>query len=119
MTKMDRPRAYKMRMDGEKLQAIADRFGVSREYIRQITPGAGPRQRRDAYIFPNLAKWLVENGVYNCEFAEMLHSNPTSVSNWLTGKAEPRLGFIKDILRVTGLTFEEAFMRKGERHDTD
>lgn len=113
MTKKDKLEAYKMRLEGKTLQYIADHFGVTREYIRQITPAAGPKQR-GKYVFPNLEKWLVDNGIYNYEFAEMIHSNSTSVGNWLMGKTEPSLCFVEQILKVTGMTFEEAFMRKGE-----
>ncbi len=118
MTKRDKLEAYKMRLEGKTLQYIANHFGVTREYIRQITPAAGPTHQRDNYIFPNIAKWLVDNGIYNYEFAEMIQSNRVSVGNWLLGKTEPSLFHIEQILKVTGMSFEEAFKRKGEQHAT-
>lgn len=113
MTKKDKLEAYKMRLEGKTLQSIADHFGVTREYIRQITPQGGPKLR-DTYVFPNIAKWLADNGIYNYEFADMIQSNNTSVGNWLNGKTEPSLFHIEQILKVTGMTFDEAFKRKGE-----
>lgn len=118
MTKKDKLEAYKMRLEGKTLQYIADQFGVTREYIRQITPGAGPRQRSN-YVFPNIAKWLVDNGIYNYEFAEKINASGNAFGSWMLGKKCPSLYHIEKILEVTGMTFEEAFAREGKRHDTD
>lgn len=65
MTKEEKILAYSMRLDGAPLQKIADKFGVTREYIRQITNGACNRasvcDRVSDCVYPNIRKWMVEN----------------------------------------------------------
>ena len=108
MTKAQKLEAYKMRLEGMTLQSIADKFGVTREYIRQITPLAGP-SHRTGYAFPNIAKWLHTEGIYNYEFADMLGVSGATLGSWLLGKTEPSLYAIRKIIEVTGMPFEVAF----------
>lgn len=108
MTKRDKLEAYKMRLEGKTLQYIADHFGVSKQYIKQITPMAGP-SHRTGYAFPNIADWLYEQSIYNYEFAEMLGISNATLSRWLLGKTEPTLYDIRKIIEVTGMPFEKAF----------
>lgn len=46
-SKVDKPRAEKLRAEGRTLQEIGDEFGVSRERIRQIIPSRTPLGQRE------------------------------------------------------------------------
>lgn len=66
MTREEKIEAFTMRLDGETYQEIADKFGVTRQYIHQML--GGDRRSKVAlndrgFIYPNLMKWMIENGV--------------------------------------------------------
>lgn len=61
------------------------------------------------YRFPNITHWMRENGVNQVRFAELLGISHTALSYTIRGLREPGLYTIKAVLRVTGMTFEEAF----------
>lgn len=115
MTKEQMIDAYARRLNGESLQSIADRYGVTREYIRQITVGAGP-SRVDKCVFPNLQKWMAVNDCKLYDLADRVGASYNSMSRWMTGQTDPKLYYIERILEVTGMSFEEAFARKGGAH---
>lgn len=117
MTKEQKIDAYIMRLNGASLQTVADKYGVTREYIRQITCLEGPRKNKN-YIYPNIADWLFDQGIYAKEFAVMIDASNVSLTNWMLGRTQPTMYHIKKILEVTGMTFEYAFALKGESHDT-
>ena len=108
MTRQDKIEAYTMRLDGVALQEIADKFGVTREYIRQITPNAGPCRVRDN-VFPNIQKYIDDKRLYLYEFAERIDASPTAIYSWFSGTTEPKLYHIRKILALTGMDFQTAF----------
>ena len=56
MTKEQKIEAYSMRLDGATLREIADKFGVSFQYIHKLFPG--PKNHKKQYvIFDCLSKY--------------------------------------------------------------
>ena len=56
---------FRLRLEGNTLQEIVDRFGITRERVRQILLSAESLRIRtpELYdcVYPNLAKWLRDN----------------------------------------------------------
>lgn len=93
---------------------IAERFGISRQYIYakfgpRSTP---PLYRMDRIVYPNLAGWMYRNQVSRSELAKLTHFSQSHVAKILTGRSSPTFEFILVVLRTTGMTFEEAFSEK-------
>ena len=118
----DKIKMFEMRVKGATLQEIGDKFGITRERVRQILKSTISRETsmirgREGIIYPNISKWLKDNDISISEFTEMLGKNketPKSVcriSHILKGKTKQ--GFtmpeIRIVLEVTGMTFEKAF----------
>ncbi len=75
--------------------------------------GGGHADRRmREYIYPNIASWMNRNGITAVKLADLLGMNHTTVSEGLKGNREPRMLLIRGILRLSGMTFEEAFALK-------
>lgn len=67
-------------------------------------------EHRYRVIYPNIEKWINQHVDGNwSEFARKVGADQKTMSNWLTGISEPRKPIIDEILRVTGMTYEEAF----------
>ena len=113
MTVEQKVEAYRMRLEGATLRECAEKFGVSRECIRQITPPVETHPRRrsnyDGCIYPNIKEWLYQNRYSYCSFSKLLACTPMSVYNALMGKVSPNKKFIDKILDATGMSYEEAF----------
>ena len=65
--------------------------------------------RVEEHRFPNITRWMRANGMNQIRFAELLGISNTSLSYILRGINDPKLFTINAVLRVTGMTFEEAF----------
>lgn len=118
MTIDEKVEAYRMRLNGASLQECADRFGVSRERIRQIIPGVGERSiRQEAYkscIYPNISNFMYENQYNYHSISKMTGFAQVTVSDYLTGKKDMRKRFIDKILDITDMTYEEAFKKEAK-----
>lgn len=111
MTNEQKVEAYKMLLDGNSMQVVADKFGVTRQRIQQIFPGTGKRGAGRYYVYPNLKRWLYDNNTSASKLGEKIGASSGMVSNWMLGKNDPHKFFIDRILEVTGLTYEVAFSR--------
>lgn len=121
MTKEQKLEACSMRFDGLSIQEIADHLGVTKEYIRKITPNIKGRSvslaKLDTYIYPNISRWMVGNCVSTNKLSKMIGVTHVTVSNNLLGKTDLPKKTIDKILEVTGMTYEEAFYIPGENSD--
>jgi len=70
--------------------------------------------RIDRYIYPSIAYWMNRTGRSATMLAEEIGVTHTTLCMYMTGRREPKMFFILDILRITGMTFEEAFRRREE-----
>ena len=113
MTKQDKIDAFVMRLDGYTLQQIGDKFGVTKERIRQIVGNNVTTENRidrtEKIIYPNIKKWAIAHNKTPHQI--YMDINCSKSTKWLTvhGSYGPSLESIKKILNYTGLTFEEAF----------
>nr|DAQ30173.1 MAG TPA: Helix-turn-helix XRE-family like protein [Caudoviricetes sp.] len=113
---------YRMRLEGKSYQAIADRFGVSRQYVYQLF---GQKYKSEPYRnvnvrYTGLRKWMNESNYSVAKLARESgctdnHSYAT-ITSYLQGSPFMSIDFIRKILGFTGLTFEEAF---GEAEQED
>ena len=113
---------YRMRLEGKSYQAIADRFGVSRQYVyRLIGQQCKSEPYRNVNVpYTGLKKWMNESRYSIAELARESgctdnHSYVT-ITSYLQGSPRMDIDSIRKILRFTGLTFEEAF---GEAEQED
>lgn len=92
MNKEQKLEACSMRFDGLSIQEIADHFGVTKEYIRKITPNIDGRSaslaKLDTYIYPNISRWMMENCVSTYKLSKMIGVTHVTVSNNLLGKTD-------------------------------
>lgn len=114
MTIDQKVEAYRMRLEGATLQSIADRFEVSLEWIRQIVPPIEGKTwslegMRNRCVYPGIAQWLYENRCTYAKLAELIGVPQASVSRWMNGVHKPNKPTIDKILKVTGMTYEQAF----------
>lgn len=112
---------YRMRLEGKSYQAIADRFGVSRQYVHQLF---GQKYKSEPYRnvnvqYTGLRKWMNESHYSVAKLARESgctdHSYGT-ITSYLQGSPRMDIDSIRKILRFTGLTFEEAL---GETEQED
>ena len=113
---------YRMHLEGETYRAIADRFGVSRQYVYQLF---GQKYKSEPYRnvnvpYTGLSKWMNESNYSVAKLARESgctdnHSYVT-ITSYLQGSPRMYIDSIRKILRFTGMTFEEAF---GEAEQED
>lgn len=65
-------------------------------------------------VFPNISRWMADNNATAKTLADEFGYHRTSISAYLAGTRDPSYIFILSILKLTGMTFEEAFRRKVE-----
>lgn len=113
---------YRMRLEGKTYQAIADRFGTSRQYVHQLF---GQKYKPEPYRNVNvqyigLRKWMNELNYSVAKLARESgctdNHNYVTLVSYLQGSPHMDIDSIRKILRFTGLTFEEAF---GEAEQED
>ena len=115
MTKEQKMEAFSMLIDGATYEAVAERFGVTRQRIHQIIPmgrNTKPTQKKEKpfrYIYPNIEKWMRENKMSLNDFSAKINHSVSCVNQCLLGSHEPRKRFIDEVLEFTGMTYEEAF----------
>lgn len=110
MTNEQKVEVYRMRLNGATLQECADKFGVTREYIRQITPAVrGNRRCFKVCIYPGVAKWLEDNDWTFSQLADKSGVSVAALETFLTGRGGTSKRTIDRLLEITGMTYEEAF----------
>ena len=111
MTIDEKVEAYRMQLEGKTLQKIGEHFGVSKQYIQQVLPKRRKKLEEaiQSCIYPNIARWMEENEAGYSEIARRCGRLPQTVGNALSGRTDPAKTLIDRILRVTGLTYEQAF----------
>lgn len=108
----------RMREQGMTYHQIADELGVSVGTVANALADGNPPYFRpfnkERCIYAGLRKWLNDNQVSIAELTRRIGYNPQpkiyqSFRKYLNGTNSPRKYIIDFILRVTGLTYEEAF----------
>jgi bacterioferritin-associated ferredoxin len=117
MTREQKIEAFTMKLDGKSYQAIADKFGVSKQCIQQMLIGGTRRStfsvQSRGFIYPNLVEHMINKDIHTVSaFAQYLGINekcPDCLSKKLKGETGFDIGEIRKVLAKTGLTFDEAF----------
>lgn len=106
-----------MRDQGMKYREIAEKFGVSQQYVAIVCGKYSPHRFvpiGDKCIYPNLRKWMNENKITRREFLRRMSyegssENYVRLGRIITGERDPSKTYIDNMIRVTGLTYEKLF----------
>lgn len=111
LTKEQKLEMYSMRLDGCTLQEIGDKFGMTKERVRQILPNAVSRQAklREQSYYPNLTEWMLRNRLPSCKAAELFGISANRLCTLINSDANISKRSIDGILSATGMTYEVAF----------
>lgn len=116
MTREQVIEAFTMRVDGETYQAIAAKFGLTREAVCQklqrVVAGHKAIERR--CVYPGLVKWMREHNMNASELNRQagICKGAQAFYNRLYGHTGWGMDEIKKILNFTNMTFMEAFGTK-------
>lgn len=105
-----------LRYQGVTLQALANKYGVTRQRVDQIFQSYISREAR-AYaklanvVYPNLRKFMVDNQLSYTDFAKLCDVTIPTIKNVLSGGHGMHGQTIEKILRVTGMSYDEAFKK--------
>ena len=109
MTKEEKIDMFAMRSNGCTLQQVADKYGITRERVRQILFAYTAPRKEKVYAYPNISNWMEENGVTLSQLADNCKLSYNTVRGYLNGAREPNFIFVQYILKETGMPFEVAF----------
>ena len=114
MTRAEKIDAFTMRLDGYTLQEIGDKYGLTRERIRQmfaaVTTESGISRKN--YIYPNISDWMIDNNVIQYDLCKKLGCAQNTISYYLTGRKNPSFAFINLMLELTKMPYEVAFSKE-------
>ena len=111
------------RNSGMSYQEIADKHGVSRQYVAQICSKYEPSQFRfikeKSCIYPNWRKWMNEERCSRLELLRRMGIEPIpdkslTLSGYMRGATQPRKPYIDKLLEATGMTYEVMFAMEDE-----
>ena len=109
MTKEEKIDMFAMRANGCTLQQVADKYGITRERVRQILLAYSAPRKEKVYAYPNISHWMAENGVTLSKLADNCKLSYNTVRGYLNGVRDPNFIFVQYILKETGMPFEVAF----------
>lgn len=110
------------RQSGLTCQEIANKYGVSKQYVSQLCSKHNPSYfhhwSSTACVYPNVRRWLNDNKITCAELLRRLNLSNHSANHirfrgYLSGKCYPPKQTIDNLLAVTGLTYEQ-FWKRGE-----
>lgn len=105
-------------LEGYTVKEIAEKLGVSKARIYQITYSKLLKSFKEitpeTNIYPNWRKWMNQNSCSVRMFVEVMgmdasSTNYNSVYGWMRGRCYPTKKNIDRILEATGLTYEQLF----------
>lgn len=116
---------FEMRKAGMTYKAIADRYGVSRQYIQQVAPASVARKSHaeiETIPYKGIYQFLKENprlslvGFYRAITGGAYRNSTERVRNVIHGREDCRLSIteIRRLLEITGMTFDELFEKRAD-----
>lgn len=108
---------------GMTYKQIAEKHGVSHQYVSQVVSTYNPKNFRfitpTGCIYPNLRKWMNDNQVGTSEllrrmYLEPLQGNVERLRAVMQGHRNPRKDYIDRMIEATGMKYEKLF--KEEKH---
>lgn len=112
MTQDRKRRAYALLMQGCTVHQIADAMGVDAEGLARYMLHMDTAVSRKC-VYPAIAEWLRAHNMTHAELAEAAGVSYQTISNMLVGRNQPRTDTCIAIMRVTGMSFGEAFEEGG------
>lgn len=112
MTNDQKKEAFSMLVDGATYTEVAEKFGVSRQRVNQIFGSVFGESvwEKDKYAkYPAISNFMREERISLNKLSERTLRTPSTVGNYLSGKTDIPKSFIDEILKITGMTYEEAF----------
>lgn len=112
-----------MRINGCTFQEIADKYGVSKQYVQQSITNIARTKRGarttsiDMCVYSNLKMWMEENGIHLCTLNKILGKSSSGagrIGEKLRGESDFKISEIKAILKESGKTFEYMFSTENE-----
>lgn len=103
---------------GLSITEIARKYGVSKQCVSQCCCVYNKRVfkeiTKEQCIYYHLREWMNVNKVKKSALMKMLGLEPLTknyarFNNYLSGKNEPKKGFIDKLIRVTGLPYAMLF----------
>lgn len=116
--KIDIEKAKAFRAKGMTYREIAGWFGVTAEAVRQQLSSMEPANfnaiTEKRCIYPGIRLWMNQQHITPRRLAEMMGYAASSetvnrIARVLSGKTDIKICDIRLLLRLTGMTFEEAF----------
>ena len=117
-SKIDIEKAKAFRAKGMTYREIAGRFGVTAEAVRQQLSSMEPANfnaiTEKRCIYPGIRSWMNRQHISTRKLTAMMGYAASSgtvgrIARVLSGNTEIKIGDIWVLLRLTGMTFEEAF----------
>jgi len=112
MTREEKIEAFAMRLDGKTYDEIGKRFGLTKQRIEQILNVSGKYMPYKKVIYPNLCRHIKEHYGSVPKFDDALGyagRNPVLMHRRLRGEGVITISEVREILKLTGMTFEECF----------
>lgn len=104
---------------GMTLQEVGEELGITRQRVAQLVGSIREmREYTKTYsVYYGIDSWMKFNRVTYARFARMLGyapsaSNQRNLARRLMGKVDVSKSWIDAVLKLTGLTYEEAFSRR-------
>ena len=111
-----------LREAGYTQREIAEKFGCSRQYVSMILAKRNVKlfhkHTKDRVVFDGLRKWMNDNSVSIADLYRQMYGKNcigTSADSFygkMKGKNTLWMHEINGIIRVTGLSYEELFLRE-------
>ena len=123
MTREQKIEAFTMRIDGYAYQEIANKMGISRQAVRDCLHESISFDSRNTRlsarcVYPNILKYMRDHKMNPSGLANAAGLTPRGVSRILEGENLTKTS-IEKILKITGMTYEEAFWRKENETESD
>lgn len=114
MTREQKVECWELRRQGYTLQWLGDRYGLTRERIRQILDArelqmAGVSRKLSSCIYPEIRKWMIINCFTYGHVATRCGVTYETLRNGLTGRTTLSKKVIDAILDESGMDYETAF----------
>ena len=112
--------ANQMVLDGYNFCEIAEKFGVTRQYVQAHYAGYYRRNgRKDLgaeIVYPNLREWFRANRMNFRKMAKIIYGNEShcvSIKRVLVGKTVYlNMEVVRRMIEATGMTYEEMFAKE-------
>jgi DNA-binding phage protein len=98
---------------GESMASVARDFDLTRSRIEQIVHFKSRRTHwGDSCVFPAIKAWMQTNRIAWNEFSEMCDLSYQTLRHALSDGGNPTKRVIDEVLKLTGMSYEEAFAKE-------